>query len=80
MCVRVHRNKKAAAVYGILDLDNNIYNVIQIGSQYWLDRNWACTKFKDGSPIPLVTNNTEWSNLTDEAYCNYNNTESNVYV
>jgi uncharacterized protein (TIGR02145 family) len=29
--------------------------------------------YRDGTPIPQVTNNTEWANLTTGAWCYYNN-------
>lgn len=55
------------------DLDGNVYDVIQIGTQHWLRQNWACTRYGDESPIPNVTDETEWSSLTTGAYCWYDN-------
>ena len=31
------------------------------------------THYRNGDTIPNVTDNTEWSNLTTGAYCNYDN-------
>ncbi|MCK9429262.1 MAG: fibrobacter succinogenes major paralogous domain-containing protein [Candidatus Omnitrophica bacterium] len=64
----------------ITDLDGNIYDVINIGTQYWLKQNWACTKLNEGTAIPNVTDNTAWTTLTTLAYCNYNNDESYVFL
>jgi uncharacterized protein (TIGR02145 family) len=64
----------------VVDIDGNIYNVIQIGTQYWLDRNWTATKLNDGTPIANITSNSEWASLTDMAYCNYNNDKDYVYI
>jgi uncharacterized protein (TIGR02145 family) len=38
--------------------------------------NLKTTKYKDGTAIPLVTNNTTWGNLTTPGYCWYNNDAS----
>ena len=38
--------------------------------------NLKTTKYNDGTTIPLVTNSTEWSNLTTPGYCWYNNDEA----
>jgi uncharacterized protein (TIGR02145 family) len=35
--------------------------------------NLKATTFNDGEPILLITDSTEWFNLTDAAYCWYNN-------
>lgn len=60
--------------YGeILDYDGNKYKTIEIGSQTWMAENLRTTKYKDGTIIPNVTNLSEWSLLTDGAYCWYNN-------
>ena len=31
------------------------------------------TKYRDGTPIPLVTDSIEWAKLSSGAYCNYKN-------
>jgi uncharacterized protein (TIGR02145 family) len=36
--------------------------------------NLRTTQYNDGTPIPNVTDNDEWTDLTTGAYCNYNNT------
>ncbi|HPJ59291.1 MAG TPA: FISUMP domain-containing protein [Bacteroidales bacterium] len=58
------------------DGDNQHYPVVTIGSQTWMAENLRSTKFSDGTPIPYVTDNTEWSNLSSPGYCWYNNDES----
>ena len=62
----------------ISDADNNVYNVIAIGSQYWLKQNLATTKYNDGTAIPNVTDGATWAGLTTGAYCNYNNSMDSV--
>ncbi len=65
------------------DVDGNIYNTVTIGSQIWLKENLKVTHYPDNTPIPLVTDNTEWGDLsdngTDDAYCFYNNDANSEY-
>jgi len=57
--------------------DGKLYRTICIGTQEWLADNLAETKYRDGTTIPIETDNTEWSNLTTGARCVYDNDESN---
>ena len=57
----------------ITDIDDNSYNTIIIGNQVWMKENLSVTHYNDGTPIPLVTDNTEWRDLTTPGYCWYNN-------
>jgi uncharacterized protein (TIGR02145 family) len=65
----------------VKDIDGNIYKTVTIGTQVWLAENLKTTKYNDGKSIPLVTDNTAWSNLTTPGYCWYNNdiTNKNLY-
>ncbi|HEY5587234.1 MAG TPA: FISUMP domain-containing protein [Ruminiclostridium sp.] len=55
------------------DEDNNNYPVVSIGNQVWMAENLKTTKYQDGTNIPLVVSNAEWSNLRTAGYCWYNN-------
>ncbi len=55
------------------DGDNNNYAALNIGTQVWMAQNLKTTRYNDGSPVPLVTDNNEWRNLQTPAYCWYNN-------
>ena len=51
-------------------------NVI-IGTQIWSSTNLDVTTYRDGTPIPQVTDPTQWANLTTGAWCYYNNDPAN---
>ena len=55
------------------DIDGNIYQTIKIGSQVWSTENLKVSKLNDGTPIPLIIDNSGWSNLTSAGYSWYNN-------
>ena len=65
------------------DYDGNTYPAVQIGNQIWMAENLKVTHYPDGTPIPLVTGDSDWANLgdntTDDAYCFYNNDAANSY-
>ncbi len=57
----------------VTDIDGNTYNSVQIGEQCWMKENLKTTTYKDGTPIPNVTNSIDWANLTTGAYVWYDN-------
>lgn len=63
----------------LIDIDGNVYGMVQIGDQVWMTENLRVTRYPDGTPIPLVENADQWDTITasDRAYCWYVNTEGN---
>jgi uncharacterized protein (TIGR02145 family) len=61
--------------YDCVDMDNNIYPIVEIGNQVWMAANLKTTKYSDGTPIPNVTT-TQWANLSTPAYSWRKNDES----
>jgi uncharacterized protein (TIGR02145 family) len=60
--------------YGnMTDQNGNIYKTIKIGTQTWMVRNLATTKYNDGTSIPEVSDATSWSKLTTPGCCWQNN-------
>lgn len=55
--------------YGTMtDKDGNIYKTIKIGSQTWMAENLRTTKYRNGDPIPNITDYYIWRDLTSGAY------------
>jgi len=63
-----------------VDIDSNIYPTVKIGDQWWMAENLKVTRYRNGDDIPIVTDDTEWKNLTTGAYCNYNNNSDNADI
>ena len=61
----------------ITDADGNVYTSVTIGTQEWMTENLRTTKYSDGTVIPNVTSNSDWSNLSTGAWCNYSNSSTN---
>lgn len=64
----------------VQDIDGNIYDTVQIGTQIWMVQNLAVTHFKDGTPLTNVEDGTAWATLETEGYCAYDNNENNVFI
>jgi uncharacterized protein (TIGR02145 family) len=60
----------------VSDIDGNIYSSIVIGTQTWMAENLKTTKLRDGSTIPLVTDNAAWAALLTPGYRWFNNDEA----
>jgi uncharacterized protein (TIGR02145 family) len=79
--VRAYAKNSAWTVYGeeeifitkVADVEGNLYSTVTIGTQVWMAENLRTTKYNNNIAIPNVTNNTSWANLSNAAYCWYNN-------
>jgi uncharacterized protein (TIGR02145 family) len=61
------------------DNDGNIYKTEKIGKQVWMAENLRTTTFNDGTPIPRITENSEWGDLETPGYCYYENSKDAEY-
>ena len=50
---------------------------VTIGTQVWTNKNLDVDTYRDGTPIPQVTDSTAWAALTTGAWCYYNNDAAN---
>ena len=57
----------------VTDQDGNTYDYLTYGDQVWTVENAEMVTYIDGTPIPQVTDQTEWSNLSTGAWCYYDN-------
>lgn len=59
-----------------------IFNTLQVTicNQLWATKNLDVTTYSDGTPIPQVTDPTQWAGLTTGAWCYYNNDPANDAV
>jgi uncharacterized protein (TIGR02145 family) len=64
----------------LTDIDDNIYELVKIGSQIWTAENLKVTHFSNGDLIPNVTEKSNWKRMTTGAYCAYNNESSNADI
>ncbi|MFH1120215.1 MAG: FISUMP domain-containing protein [Bacteroidota bacterium] len=60
---------------GVTDIDGNEYSTVVIGKQKWMSENLRVTHYRNGDVIPNVTGSSQWSVLSNGAYCWYNNDE-----
>jgi uncharacterized protein (TIGR02145 family) len=60
----------------IIDIDGNTYPTIGIGGQRWTAEDLKTTKFNDGTSISLVNDSVLWLNMSNPAFCWYNNDEA----
>lgn len=61
-------------------VDENCIPSVTICSQTWMLKNLDVTTYRNGDPIPEVTDNTAWSTLTTGAWCYYGNSAANGTV
>jgi hypothetical protein len=53
------------------------YPTVDIGGQQWMTYNLDVVNYRNGDPIPQVTDPTAWAALTSGAWCYYNNDAAN---
>jgi uncharacterized protein (TIGR02145 family) len=62
---------------GVTDQNGNTYATVVLGNgQEWMAENLRSTTYANGDPIPNVTDNTAWTQLTTGAWAHYDNNAS----
>ena len=62
----------------VKDIDGNSYKTVKIGKKIWMAETLKVTQYRNGDPIPNLTDENDWQNTEQGAYCNYDNNEDNV--
>lgn len=65
--------KVTGATGTLTDIDGNVYQTIEIGTQTWMAENLKVTHYRNGNAIPNVTYYDDWWKGTTGAYCWYDN-------
>ena len=63
----------------VTDIDGHTYPTVKICDQTWMSKNLDVARYRNGDPIPQVSNPSDWANLTTGAWCWYNN-DSDTYA
>jgi len=61
----------------VVDVDNNTYNTVQIGTQCWTQSNLKVSKYRNRDNIPTGLSISAWQATTSGAYAIYNNDSVN---
>ena len=65
------------------DIDGNVYDALEIGSQCWMQQNLKVTHYPNGDEIPHVVFDDDWAalenNNTDDARCYVGNDPDSDY-
>ncbi len=62
----------------VTDIDGNVYNIIKIGTQEWMEENLKVTHYRNGDAIPYASYlDLADSLISSGAFCNYDNDENN---
>jgi uncharacterized protein (TIGR02145 family) len=77
--VRAYATNSVGTAYGNQITFSTVAAIPTItnGTQYWQTTNLDVTTYRDGTPIPQVTDPIAWGALTTGAWCYYNNTTAN---
>jgi uncharacterized protein (TIGR02145 family) len=55
------------------DQEGDVFSTVILGAQEWMSENLSVAIYRDGTPIPKVTDPIEWASLATGAWCWYNN-------
>lgn len=69
--------KKPQEETSVTDIDGNVYEIVTIGSQVWMQENLKTTKLNDGISIPNTSDSIQWWNLKTTGLCYFKNNITN---
>ncbi len=57
----------------LVDVEGNMYDVVEIGNQKWMSENLRTTTLNNGTSLPEIKDSLAWQNSNFPAYCLYDN-------
>ncbi|TVR38394.1 MAG: PEGA domain-containing protein [Cryomorphaceae bacterium] len=57
----------------VTDIDGNEYKTIKIGNQIWMSENLKTGRYRNGDPIPNISQRKEWRTSEQGGWCWYDN-------
>jgi uncharacterized protein (TIGR02145 family) len=72
-CQKSSSPEQPESIKPVRDIDGNGYDTIKIGTQIWLKQNLKTSHYRNGDPIPQVSDFPTWASLTTGAWCWYSN-------
>ena len=75
-CNKTEEEAPALETGSVTDADGNVYKTVKIGDQWWMTENLKVKSYRNGIPIPEVSNSDAWANRSAGAYCIYDNGNS----
>lgn len=75
--VKAFNDIGTSAEYSNIFIHEPVAISVTIGTQVWNIKNLDVVTYRDGTPIPQVSDPAQWSSLTTGAWCYYNNDSSN---
>jgi uncharacterized protein (TIGR02145 family)/uncharacterized repeat protein (TIGR02543 family) len=70
-------NKTFYVKWEVKDFDGNVYTTVTIGTQVWMVENLKTTHYRNGTAIPELSDQGQWTGDSYGAYCFYDNVASN---
>jgi len=64
----------------VMDIDENVYQTVQIGGQLWMAENLKVTHYSDSSEITYIINNEDWGSYDEGQYGVYDNDPANADI
>jgi uncharacterized protein (TIGR02145 family) len=64
----------------VTDVDGNVYNTVQIGTQCWTLTNLKVRKYRNGNGISTNLDNSQWASTTSGAFAVYGNDATNADI
>lgn len=61
----------------VTDIDSNRYDTVKIGPSVWLKQNLRVSKYRNGDPIPVLTDNPSWAKTKEGSCAFYRHDASN---